>query len=72
MEDNKTTQSETSGSDFQDHLSAVDKAKNERIKEDPRSKGREQEQMNRAENRSSKTDVSTKKSGGGKQSNPGS
>jgi hypothetical protein len=59
------------GADFINHQRAMDEAKNERIKEDQGSDTIDPEQANREKNRGHKTDVSTKKTGSGKQVTPG-
>ena len=59
------------GSDFVDHQKVLDKAKNERIKSEQDSDKLDPEQANRPERRGHKTDLSQKKTGGGKQSSPG-
>jgi hypothetical protein len=48
-----------------------DKAKNERIKTETGEEKLDPEQANRPERRGHKTDLSQKKTGGGKQSSPG-
>lgn len=52
------------GTDFTDLQSDLDKAKNERLKE-------EQKPNDRKDDLTTKTDVSKKKTGGGKQISPG-
>jgi hypothetical protein len=59
------------GSDFVDHQKTLDKAKNERIKTETGEEKLDPEQANRPERRGHKTDLSQKKTGGGKQSSPG-
>lgn len=59
------------GTDFVDHQKILDQAKNERIKNQQGTEKIDPEQANRPENRDHKTDLSQKKTGGGKQSSPG-
>ena len=70
MQDNKEANNNDSGKAFESHQRAIDTALNEKIKNE---KGSDKldPQANRKENRSHKTDVSKKKTGGGKQSSPG-
>lgn len=71
-QDNKTTQPEkNSGSAFVDSQSALDTAKNERIKSETGEESLDPEQANNPARRNHKTDVSRKHTGGGKQSSPG-
>jgi hypothetical protein len=60
------------GADFINHQRAVDEAKNESIKAERDTDKIDPEQANREKNRTHKTDVSVKKTGGGKQVTPGS
>lgn len=70
--DNKNVQpEENSGSTFVDSQSALDQAKNERIKSETGEESLDPEQANNPARRNHKTDVSRKHTGGGKQSNPG-
>jgi hypothetical protein len=59
-----------SGKSFRDHQRAIDRALNEKIKSES---GEENAgaQTNRKERRDRSTDVSQKKTGGGKQKSPG-
>lgn len=59
------------GADFINRQRAVDEAKNEKMKENQGSGKIDPEQVNREKNRTHKTDVSEKKTGGGKQVTPG-
>lgn len=68
---NKKKVNNDSGSSFVDHQSLVDKAKNERIKAETESEELDPEQANNPARRNVKTNVSTKRTGGGKQSSPG-
>lgn len=65
MENEQRTDKNESGTSFQNHQSAIDKALNEKIK----SEGGTDVNQNGKRDRS--TDVSEKKSGGGKQKSPG-
>jgi hypothetical protein len=62
---------DNTGSDFVDHQKVLDQAKNERIKKEQGSDKIDPEQANNPANRNHKTDLSQKKTGGGKQSSPG-
>ena len=62
---------QNTGRDFVNHQQAVDKAKNEKLKNETGSTKLDPAQANRSERRNLKTDVSQKKTGGGKQSSPG-
>lgn len=64
-EGNKTDNE--SGASFQKHQSAVDKGLNERIK----SEDGQEADVNENQRRNLSTDVSEKKTGGGKQKSPG-
>lgn len=68
---NENQQPSGNGTDFVNHQSELDRAKNERIKSDKRTEKSEEDQVNRKENRTHKTGVSQKKTGGGKQISPG-
>ena len=68
-EENQTPKGDAT--DFIDHQSEMDKAKNERIKSNQNSQKIESRQRNQKENETTKTDVSQKKTGGGKQVSPG-
>jgi hypothetical protein len=70
MNDNKETNNNDSGRAFESQQRAIDTAVNEKIK-DEKGTDRLDPQANRKENRVHKTDVSRKKTGGGKQSSPG-
>jgi hypothetical protein len=59
------------GSAFTDHQQALDNAKNEKLKEETGSNKLKPEDANNPARRGTKTDVSEKKTGGGKQSSPG-
>ena len=59
------------GTDFINHQRAMDEAKNEKIKSEQGTDKIDPQQANRPNNRGRETDVSEKKSGGGKQSSPG-
>jgi hypothetical protein len=59
------------GADFINHQRAVDQATNEKIKSEQDTDKIDPEQANRPNNRGRETDVSEKKSGGGKQGSPG-
>lgn len=59
------------GTAFRDHQQQIDKAKNERIKSETESEKLDPRAANNSWRRSHKTDVSHKKTGGGKQSSPG-
>jgi inhibitor of KinA sporulation pathway (predicted exonuclease) len=67
--DHKTT--EQSGSAFTGHHRALDAAKNEKLKEETRQDKLDPQNANNPARRNHKTDVSQKKTGGGKQSSPG-
>lgn len=71
MDDNNEKENNGSGSSFVDHQSLIDKAKNERLKAETGSDKLDPEQANNPAKRNVKTNVSTKKTGGGKQSSPG-
>lgn len=60
-----------SGTEFSNSQQATDKAKNEKIREEQQSEKIDPSQANREKARTYKTDVSKKKTGGGKQINPG-
>jgi len=59
------------GAEFTKHQRAMDEAKNEKIKSEQGTDKIDPQQANRPDNRGRETDVSEKKSGGGKQSSPG-
>lgn len=59
------------GTAFMDIQNALDKAKNERIKDETGSDKLAPEDANNPDSRNHKTSVSRKKTGGGKQSSPG-
>jgi hypothetical protein len=60
-----------SGTEFTKRQQAIDQAKNEKIKAEKGSGDLTSDEANRNADRSLKTDVSAKKSGGGKQISPG-
>jgi hypothetical protein len=62
---------EQSGSAFTGHQRALDEAKNEKLKEETGQNKLDPQNANNPARRNHKTDVSQKKSGGGKQSSPG-
>ncbi|RAV98862.1 hypothetical protein [Pseudochryseolinea flava] len=68
MENNDKNKSDQTGSSFNELQSAVDKAKNERIKSETNSNKIHGDNANNPELRDHTTDVSLKKTGGGKQS----
>jgi hypothetical protein len=71
MNDKKTNSGgDESGKSFHDHQRAIDSAVNEKIKSE-NSSTEAGSQMNRREKRDRTTDVSQKKTGGGKQKSPG-
>jgi hypothetical protein len=69
-DENKTATGNT-GSDFIDHQQVVDDAKNARAKTETGSQKLDPQNANNPARRNHKTDLSQKKSGGGKQSSPG-
>jgi hypothetical protein len=69
-EKNKKTNDETA-SDFVDHQRVLDDAKNERIKAEKGNDKLDPKDANNPARRNHKTDVSQKKTGGGKQSSLG-
>jgi hypothetical protein len=72
MENNKQKKSNTdSGTAFIDQQQSSDAAKNERAKSELNTNKLNPEQANNPARRNSKTDVSRKKTGGGKQTSPG-
>jgi hypothetical protein len=68
--DDKKTNDQTAGA-FVDHQRVLDDAKNERTKEETGTEKLDPENANNPARRNHKTDVSEKKTGGGKQSSPG-
>jgi hypothetical protein len=68
---NEEKEARGDGADFVNHQQAIDKAKNENLKMENDSDKVDPEQANREKNRGHKTDVSVKKTGGGKQVSPG-
>jgi hypothetical protein len=72
MENKENKQSDDrTGTAFTESQSAKDTAKNERIKSETKSEKLPPEVANDPNKRNLKTDVSLKKTGGGKQSSPG-
>lgn len=69
-ESKENTSNDESGKSFEQHRSAIDKALNEKIRSEQGSESIDPE-SNQGKKRDRKTDVSEKKSGGGKQSSRG-
>jgi collagenase-like PrtC family protease len=69
MTDNDKQQS--SGTSFNEYQKAIDDAKNEKLKDENGTESLPEEDANNQRRRSHKTGTARKKTGGGKQSNPG-